>query len=302
MPMIYCRRWQNGELLPGEADSFGDPFQPFPLPIFDDFNVTNLTPSLIIGTIGQPMIVGGWAKYSIQNGSTATGKYGYLGQYFETNAFLLNSDGSTSTNSAGVVSPYGNFFPLQAGSAELVTMPDIDSPYEQGTSVVRIISMNVDTDHDGVMDLSYAGPDQVSQSRPFRFRANDNQDAGDDGGNYGVPGLTAPLADGYNWQEVDGDLNPLYRVHGTRDLVDFFPVYLNIGSLFQSNAWSAGISASDTNYQFILSQADNVLRFAYTDLTPANYINFLRDTNEARTLGGYPEKRATFMVAHSLRQ
>ncbi|MGA2871460.1 MAG: alpha/beta hydrolase, partial [Verrucomicrobiota bacterium] len=61
-------------------------------------------------------------------------------------------------------------------------------------------------------------------------------------------------------------------------------VYFNIGSLFQSNAFSAGISVTDTNYQFVLSQADGALRFAYTDLTPTNYMNFLRDTNESGKL------------------
>jgi predicted alpha/beta hydrolase family esterase len=64
---------------------------------------------------------------------------------------------------------------------------------------------------------------------------------------------------------------------------------LNIGSLFQSNALSAGISAGDTNWRFVLSQADGVLRFAYTDLTPTNYMNFLRDTNEAIRLGDTPD-------------
>jgi hypothetical protein len=45
---------------------------------------------------------------------------------------------------------------------------------------------------------------------------------------------------------------------------------------------------TDTNYQFILSQADGALRFAYTDLTPTNYINFLRDTNESGSLAYAP--------------
>jgi hypothetical protein len=59
---------------------------------------------------------------------------------------------------------------------------------------------------------------------------------------------------------------------------------LNIGSLFQSNALSAGISAGDTNWRFVLSQADGVLRFAYTGLTPTNYMDFLEDTNESGIL------------------
>jgi hypothetical protein len=262
--------------------------QPIPTPIDDTFNITNQTPPAIVGAVGQPMIVGGWAKYYVQGSAN---KYAYLGQYFETNCFLLNSSGIPTTTNAGILSPYGEFFPLQAGQAELVTMPDIDSPYGQGTGVVDVISLNVDANHDGTMDLTYDGPDFVSAGNPFRFWVNDDQDSGDDGGNYGVPGLTAAQqADGLTQLEVPVG-GPYYAttmdewaVHGRRDLVDFFPVYLNIGSLFQSNALSAGISLADTNYQFILSQADDVLRFTYTDLTPTNYMNFLQDTNESGTL------------------
>jgi pimeloyl-ACP methyl ester carboxylesterase len=283
--------------LPGEIDPEGsNDFQIYPLPVYDDFNVTNQTPPVIIGTVGQPMILGGWAKYSIQSGGIATGKYAYLGQYFVTNAFLLNSSGVATTNSAGVMSPYGEFFPLQAGVAQVATMPDIDSPYQQGTNFVRIISLNVDANHDGVMDLSYAGPDQTSASRPFRFWANDDQDSGDFGGNGGVPGYEpSSQADGYMLGQfetvpvftssgVKNFTDIVYNVHGRRDLVDFFPVYLNVGSLFQSNALSAGISLTDTNYQFVLSQSDGALRFVYTELTPTNYMNFLRDTNESGIL------------------
>jgi hypothetical protein len=163
----------------------------------------------------------------------------------------------------------------------------------QGTGVVRVISLNVDANHDGTMDFTYGGPDFVSDAKPFRFWANDNQDVGDDGGNFGVPGQTPPMADGWNYLNRNGyhvyngvntEALPIYSVHGRRDLVDFFPVYLNIGSLFQSNALSAGISVTDTNWQFVLSQADGVLRFTTTTLTPTNYMNFLRDTNESGLL------------------
>jgi len=278
----------DGLSLPGEMDPYGSSnVQPFPVPIEDDFNVTNQTPP-IIASVGQPMIIGGWAKYSVGS----SGKYAYLGQYFATNVFLINSNGLVTTNTAGVMSPYGEFFPLQTGMAQFQTMPDIDNPSQQGTGVVRIISMCADANHDGILDTSYAGPDFVSPSKPLRYWANDDQDSGDDGGD-GVPGKVAPLADGYNYEFSGYDPItlapiPIYQIHGVRDLVDFFPVYINIGSLFQSNALSAGISITDTNYQFILSQADGVLRFVSTDLTPTNYMNFLRDTNEARNLGGWP--------------
>jgi hypothetical protein len=157
----------------------------------------------------------------------------------------------------------------------------------------------VDANHDGTMDFTYGGPDQTSTSRPFRFWVNDNQDSGDDGGNFGIPGAAKP--DGFTQIQEPLSVSELYYsyfwfnpnpsdwiVHGRRDLVDFFPVYLNIGSLFQSNALSAGISVTDTNWQFVLSQADGVLRFTETPLTPTNYMNFLRDTNMSGLLADAP--------------
>jgi hypothetical protein len=278
----------SGVELPGEIDpDGGSNVQPFPVPIEDDFNVTNQTTTMI-ASVGQSMIIGGWAKYSVGS----SGKFAYLGQYFVTNAFLLNSNGMATTNTAGVLSPYGEFLPLQAGVAQVTTMSDIDAPYQQGTNFLRIISMNVDANHDGTMDLTYAGPDQTSASRPFRFWANDDQDSGDFGGNFGIPGQGAQ-GDGSRWAGSYGYINPIngygswehnYHVNGRRDLVDWFPVYLNINSLFQSNSLSAGINYNDPTYQFVLSQADGVLRFLTTDLTPTNYMNYLLDTNESGTL------------------
>jgi len=42
---------------------------------------------------------------------------------------------------------------------------------------------------DGTMDFSHRWPHFVSASKPFRFWAIDDQDAGDTGGNFGIPGL-----------------------------------------------------------------------------------------------------------------
>ncbi|MFZ1072662.1 MAG: hypothetical protein WAO21_04425, partial [Verrucomicrobiia bacterium] len=44
---------------------------------------------------------GGWAKFSIQNGSSS--KFAYLGQYYVTNAFVM-TNGIVTTNTTGVVS------------------------------------------------------------------------------------------------------------------------------------------------------------------------------------------------------
>ncbi|MGA9450127.1 MAG: hypothetical protein WBW41_02155, partial [Verrucomicrobiia bacterium] len=283
LPGAYKNFWNN--TIPNNRG-----IQPF-TPLEDDFNVTNQTPPVIVGSVGQPMILAGWAKYAVQ-GSSPT-KYAYLGQYFMTNAFLLNTNGTATTNVAGILSPYGEFFPLQAGQAQLVTMPDIDPPYQQGTGVVQVISLNADANHDGILDPSYAGPDFTSSSRPFRFWSATDDHSGDFGGT-GLSGVEPSyLTDGSYSPGLEPVPNPLpnqpvfqarFSADGRRTLEDFFPVYLNIGSLFQSNALSAGISATDTNWQFVLSQADGALRFAYTSLTPTNYMNYLRDINVSSNL------------------
>ena len=280
-------------LTPGTALPNVNPqIQPYPIPALTGFASTNQTP-LLITSVGTPTTFGGWAKFAISNGSSS--KYAYLGQYYVTNAFVL-TNGVVTTNTTGVVSPYGDFFPTQAGAVALVTMPDINTG-QQGTGIVRVVSLNVDANHDGTMDFTYQGPDFVSPSKPFRFWVNDNQDSGDFGGD-GIPEQGAQ-GDGLQqdrstiigtWPMILASSYPNgnYSVHGSRDLVDFFPVYLNIGSLFQSNALSAGISATDTNWQFVLSQADSALRYAYTGLTPTNYMNFLRDTVTSSNLAYAP--------------
>ena len=255
-----------GTALPGDST----PNQQFPLPMLTGFASTNQT-GLLVASVGNPVVIGGWAKEQILNGSST--KYAYLGQYFVTNGYFIKTNGAASTNTTGVVSPYGDFFPTDPGAVGMVTMPDIDTSL-QATNLVHVISLNVDANHDGTMNFSYNGPDFVSPSKPFRFWANDVNDAGDVGGD-GIPGGNGSPPDG-TLADTDGN----YLIQGSRNLMNFFPVYLNIGSLFQSNVLSAGISVTDTNYQFVLSQADGALRFAYTDLTPTNYMNFLRDTNE----------------------
>ena len=243
------------------------------------FSVTNTSPLLITSVGDASFQVASYAKLAMTNGYS--GVYGYLGQYFAS-AHLLGTNGVANTNSTGVLSSYGNFFATEPGLTALVTMPDVDSG-ECGTGIVHAIALDVDANHDGIMDFSYTSPDQTTPSHPFRFWVNDDNDIGDDIGD-GIPGQ-GTQGDGMR-PSLYVDYKAYYKVHGTRDLVDFFPVYVNIGSLFQSNALSAGINYADTNWQFVLSQADGVLRYVTTDLTPTNYLNFLRDTNEAQNLGG----------------
>lgn len=144
-----------------------------PVPGQSNFSLTNVSPLLVTGIGQKDFKVAGYAKQGIVNGYA--NKFGYLGQYFDK-AYTMNASGVATTNSAGVLSPYGDFFPTQPGPAALVTMPDIDYPTQRGTGVVHVISMNVDASHDGAMDCTYWGPDQTSAARPFRFWANNDRD------------------------------------------------------------------------------------------------------------------------------
>ena len=251
--------------------------QPTPIPSLTGFANTNQT-GMLITSVGTPTLIGGWAKFAITNGSSS--KFAYLGQYFATNAFVI-SNGVVTTNTTGIVSPYGDFFPTQAGAVAMVTMPDINTG-SQGTGVVRVISLCADANHDGIMDTSYAGPDFVSASKPLRFWCANDNNVGDYGGN-GVPGELSGFKSDVGFFNQGA---PDRTVQGRKDLEDFFPVYLNIGSLFQSNALSVGINPSDSSWRFVLSQSDGALSFVYTTLTPTNYVNYLLDTNVSATLAG----------------
>src|SRR5581483_11020738 len=130
------------------------------------------------------------------------------------------------------------FFPSIAGPAAVVTMPDIDTG-QRGTGVVNVIKLQLDVNHDGAMDLTYAGPDNTQPSSPYVFWVNNDYDRpffdADDNTNYEDSVLTGdcpythgtPTADN-NYRDASG-----YRVIPTkRDLEDF------------SRLWVAGITPS----------------------------------------------------------
>lgn len=162
-------------ISPGNRLPYRSPLpeeQPYPLPINDNFAVTNQSP-LLAAPVGQPVLLAGWAKLGIANG--AAGKFAYLGQYFDQAFTTVN--GVVTTNETGLLSPYGEFFPTEPGRLALVTMPDLDTN-ERGTAIVHVVSLNVDANHDGVMDGSFFGPDQTAATKPFTFWVNNDYDRG----------------------------------------------------------------------------------------------------------------------------
>jgi len=230
--------------------------------------VTNTSPLLITG-FGQPITISGWAKQRITNGYT--NKFAYLEQYFDQ-AHTMDANGNVTSNSAGLLSPYGEFFPMQPGPAALLTMPDIDPPYQRGTGVVNVVKLQLDVNHDGTMDPSFAGPDNTSQTRPFAFWVNNDCDWATYPGSPNFdPGHDKLLTLRYSDEFLKDYLN--FNPRSVRDLEDY------------ARLWICGVPAlTNGNYQVTLNWANvngspaiNLLKSVETNggnlyLTDANIV------------------------------
>lgn len=241
--------------LPGQAE------------FFPNSDMVTLTASP-----GEPVSVSAWARHGILN-NLPSSKYAFEEQFFE-NSYLIDTDGEVTTNRTGLLSPFGEFFPTESGPVALVTVPDIQTG-ERGTGIVHVISMDVDANRDGIMDSSFGGPDHRSWTNPFRFWINDDDDYGEIGGK-DIPGYPEAQKKTPNGKDA--------VVNGVRDLIDFFPVRLNIQSLLQSypsNTLACWLKQSDEALRIVDPEAPEC-----QNLVPTNCLAFLTDTNLAIGLGG----------------
>ena len=169
-----------------------------------------------------------------------------------------------TTNSAGYLTPYGNFFATEYGPAALVTMPDIDPPYQRGTNTVYVVGLALDKSHDGKMDLSLTSLDYTSQNSPYVFWRNNNFDRW----NYDLLSVAEEQddvlpggSDSQNYDPNDPDCN--YKVNGyraipdTRDLEDFARLWI-------CGVTSNLLAALPPNSTVTLSWADNWDGYEYT--------------------------------------
>lgn len=125
------------------------------------------------------------------------------------------------------------------------------------TPKVLRIGLWADVNRDGVISGADAGV-MAAADKPFRFWINDDDDVSAAAGN-DIPTQDATLADFGN-QAVDS----------VRDLVDFFPVWLNIRELL-------AVLPDPEDLTFRLSHAKGALNFVYTHLTPAEASRFQRE-------------------------
>ena len=141
-----------------------------------------------------------WLRYHLLNGTS--GVYGYIEQYFDK-AYRVGTNGNVTATETGILSPYGYFFPTEPGPVALLTMPNIENG-QRGTGVVNVIKQELDVNHDGTMDLSFAGPDNTSQARPFVFWINNDYDR--------LPGLMGATLSRMTWRGLTALFIPARRM------------------------------------------------------------------------------------------
>ena len=209
--------------------------QSYPLPGEDAFSsdLPNNTNNLVAG-FGQSSLFAGYAKQQLLNGYP--GVYSYLGQYFDQ-TYQIDASGNVTTNSAGFISPYGEFTPTAVGPVALVTMTNWGENV-RGTGVVQVVKLVLDVNHDGTMDLSFTGPDNTSPSSPYVLWANNNFDRWaldkDDGTNYmddvyqyRMPAAGCPYTPNTPTPDCNYcDQYGLRQIPCTRDLQDFFRLWV----------------------------------------------------------------------------
>lgn len=232
-----------------------------------DWSTINQTNEPVVN-VGEQVHLYAWAKLEVTNGFS--GRIAYLEHYFDK-AFKVDASGNITTNETGVLSEYGDFFATEPGTAVLTTKPNLTGG-PGPTCRVHVIALNVDGNHDGQMDFAFGGADHVTPQRPFRFWVNDDNDSGETSGD-DVPGQKPAGADGAN-EAVDG----------VRDLVDFFPVYLNVRNVLQALPANSSVTCWLRQTNGVLNYVDPSW-YDTADLCPTNCRSYLTETNIAQGIG-----------------
>lgn len=119
-------------------------------------------------------------------------------------------------------------------------------------TVLPCLELAVDANRDGSVALASEGDaDLVSAAEPYRFWVNDDNDYGD------TEGDDIPLGSVFTANFRDDAIN------GSRDLGDFFPVFLDLGE-------ALAVLRDGPPVRVRLKQADSAVNFAYTAVDRAH--------------------------------
>jgi hypothetical protein len=157
--------------------------------------------------------------------------------------------------------------------------------YYYQTDVIKTITvyaaptLAVDANRDGTIDLppsdstqSYA--DQTTAAAPYRFWINDDNDSGEEKTG---PLDDFPLSPATTGRNADDD-----HVNGIRDLVDFFPVYLDVKQLL------AVLPPGVNGVSYTLKQEDAAVGIVFTSYTRAQVFDYLHGTPSGLDTGFGP--------------
>ncbi|HTB63909.1 MAG TPA: hypothetical protein VK737_09990 [Opitutales bacterium] len=213
------------------------------------------------------------------NGSLVFNGY-ELAQTDMLGASVFNPDLTLNLSALGINATFGNatldLYGLSPNGVVLGTLFDTD--YEEDSVPLVVVgiqaSLAVDNNRDG--NISFDVDDQTSDTKPFRFWLNDDDGSGNTSGDDVPQG-----AGNGNAFNESGDTGA-FCVNGAKDLVNYFPVYLNIGQLVHEFPPSA-------NYTYVLSQADGAVNFLYTNLTLASAFDYLRNSTVLTGNSGFGE-------------
>lgn len=139
--------------------------------------------------------------------------------------------------------------------------------FDTCTVTVLNVALVPDWNHDRTIDDS--DKNQVTASNPFRFWINDDDDSGDiSSGDSDLPGHSAGRFGSANYANN--------RVNGRSDLLDFFPLWLDLRQTLD-------LLPPSNATQYKLRQDDAALKAVYTDLTRERAGSYL--TTEGNTYG-----------------
>lgn len=126
---------------------------------------------------------------------------------------------------------------------------------------VSVVKAGLATDYDHNRTIDAADEQRAKTNEVFRFWVNDDDDQSADAGN-DVPGSGPDCANSV--------------VDSMRDLVDFFPVSVDLGETLQN--------VDCSRLTFNLDHPHGLLNAVWTDLAPANAGNYLVDASDAEGL------------------